>query len=63
MRAGHHSKDGIQHLQPAILQLAQQRGLPCTPGKPRPGCLWLDLPQPSGANSFMALLRRLVSCL
>ena len=60
---GHHSKDGVQHLKPAIEMLAQQRGLPCTYGKPRPGCLWLDLPQPSMFSSVSAFLRRLVSCL
>ena len=59
---GHHSKDGIQHLKPAIETLAQQRGLPCTYGKPRPGCMWLDLPQPSLLRSLAAILRRIVSC-
>ena len=42
--------------------LAQQRGLPCTYGKPRLGCLWLDLPQPSLLRSLAAILRRFISC-
>ena len=60
---GHHSKDHVTHIKPAVEQLAAQRGLPCTPNKPRVGCLWLQLPQPSTGGSLMALLRRLISCL
>ena len=59
---GHHSKDGVQHLKPAIELLAQQRGIPCTADRPRPGCLWLELPQPSLLNSLAGFLKRLVSC-
>lgn len=41
---GHHSKDGVERLKPAIEAVARRHNIDCTENKPRPGCLWLDLP-------------------
>ena len=58
---GHHSAGGVQKLRPAVEQLLGQRGLAFTPGRPNPGCLWVELGAAAAApRGLLARLRSLL---